>query len=78
MNEEKVKEKRRTGKLEKTPGLVNSEKKTMERNSVFQRNKNRTLVGKLFTPKKGAGIKIKDEEMEIDEYFEIEEYTTGD
>lgn len=35
MNEEKVKEKRRTGKLEKTPGLVNSEKKTVERNSVF-------------------------------------------
>lgn len=31
-----------------------------------------------FHPKKGVWEKIKDEEMEISEYFEEGEYTAGD
>lgn len=59
MNEKKIKEKRKTGKLERKPKLVNLEKKTVERKGVFQRKKKKkdTVVGKLFTQKKGRGKK---------------------
>lgn len=77
MNEKKSRKKEKLESWKENPSLWIWKRK-LWKEKVFSREKKRGYCSRqTFHPKKGVWEKIKDEEMEIREYFE-EEYTAED